>query len=1094
MEQARAQFASPPASARPQVWWHWVNGSITKEGIKADLEAMKKAGVGGGHIFDVGLFDAYNRGQSITPPAGPVKYNSPEWRDLVVFAAKEADRLGLELGIHNSCGWSSSGGPWVQHEDGQKMVVWTDLKLEGPSRFKDKLPRADLEHDIAILAYPTPKAEWGTGSTDPQKMPPRLDGWMYGLGGPPGNYGFGQTNAPVIPKADLIDLTSRVGAEGSLEWDVPAGHWTIVRIGYKIVGAGNRAATVSGGGLEVDKLSSESFDRFFDGGLQPLIDQLGPLAGKSFTTAVIDSYEIWYENWRVGMRDEFQKRRGYDPTPYLATLAGLVVEDQETTERFLFDYRHTIADLFADNYSRRMAERLRQNGLALAIEPYGLGNYNCFTYGKPASMIMGEFWYREKQANVSVKIASSVAHVYGKPVIGAESLTSNPEDVLDGHPFEFKPYSDRAFVLGINRVNFHCYPHQPWPSSVLPGMMMGPFGALMGRTQTWWGMSTEWHTYIARCQTLLQAGQFVADVSLFVGEHDPITWQNSFGSLVPTIPAGYDFDYSGPDVLKDMMAQGGRLVLPSGMSYKVLVLPNTDRMSLALARKIRSLVEDGAIVVGPRPARSPSLADMGKGDQEVARIADEVWGDCDGKTVTEHAFGKGRVVWGKPLETVLAEAKLAPDFQSDSYVTHAIHRRLGSTDVYFVSSSRAIPTDCTCTFRVQGKRPELWHPDSGVIEPAPMWRTVKDGVQVPLSLDPSGSVFVVFRQPSKGADPIVTLEWPEAKPTPPPPSIIKAEYGVLEREDKTFDVTRTVAGAVQGYTLWARADRDLLGDPAVGEAKTLRLTYEDRGKQQAAILRDGESMTIGTGPAPVQVPPACELRIRGSLTELSAWQPGSYRLQTASGRKAVVNVGKLPAPVGIGGPWKVHFPPGWDAPTSTTFDRLISWTQRPEFGIKYFSGTATYVKQFSVARGLKGRSRRLVLDLGVVRELAQVKLNGKTIGVLWKPPFRLDVTDVVKTGTNVLEVKVCNLWNNRLLGDEQLPDDMGWTGRDENDGGTLKAWPEWFLKGQPRPEPRRKTFTIWNHVNKNTRLIDSGLLGPVVLRPVQIIPVNIARR
>jgi len=1024
ISQLQAYFAAPPASAGNEVWWHWINGNITKGGITADLEAMKKVGIRGAYIFDIGLVDSYNQGNSIAVPAGPINYNSPEWREMMVHAAKEADRLGLKLGMHNSCGWSSSGGPWVQQDDGLKMVVYSETKVEGPSEFSGVLPTTDIRHDLAVFAYPTPEAErgaTGTGSGNGKK-PERLDQDLCGLGGPTGGYGFLPTNAPVISRADMVDLTSRMAEDGTLAWDVPEGQWTILRIGYKPTGASNRAATDSGQGLEVDKLSSECVDRFLAGGLDPLIRDLGPLAGKSFTSVLIDSYEPWYTNWTTKMPEEFQARRGYDLRPYLPTLAGMVVQDVETTERFLFDFRRTVAELFAENYSARMVDRLGQHGLKLAIEPYGIGNFNCFTYGKPASLIMGEFWAFEEHAvgsndpHWSTKIASSIVHTYGNSqVVGAESLTSTPDDVWLGHPYAFKSYSDRAFGLGINRLILACYAHDPWASGVLPGMTMGPFGSFFGRGQTWWDLSPEWLRYLSRCQYLLQSGRFFGDVCVFVGEHDPVPGdyrRSTFDSMLPQTPNGYDFDYCGPDLLMEAKVRDSQVVLPSGMSYRVLAMPLTDRMTPALARKIQSLVRDGATVVGPKPEKSPCLMDMGAGDAEVVRIASEVWADCDGKAATEHSYGKGRVAYGRPLGDVLAEVKLAPDFKCEDASVTALHRRLADADIYFVHGFKTVPGIRNCAFRIRGRKPELWHPDTGVIEDAPMWRNVEDGVEVPLDLDPAGSVFVVFRQTSTGIDPVVKVQAEDvAAPSTP--------------------------------------------DPLV---------------------------------------PRWKLRVRGGKVEMVAWQAGRYRVETAAGRQAVVSARKVPAPVELAGPWDVHFPAGWGAPLTTTFDKLISWTEHSEFGIKYFSGTGTYVKHFQVGSDLIGAGRRIVLDLGHVRELAKVKLNGKVMGILWKPPFRLDITDAVKRGDNVMEVSVTNLWANRTLGDEQFPDDVGWTGRDGYDGGTLKAWPEWFVKGEPRPEPRRRTFTTWNHVSKDSKLVQSGLLGPVRLRPVQVVPVKLPRR
>jgi hypothetical protein len=272
------------------------------------------------------------------------------------------------------------------------------------------------------------------------------------------------------------------------------------------------------------------------------------------------------------------------------------------------------------------------------------------------------------------------------------------------------------------------------------------------------------------------------------------------------------------------------------------------------------------------------------------------------------------------------------------------------------------------------------------------------------------------------------------------------------------------------------------GDPAYNIVKDLRVTYEMGGVRKTVTVRENEVLSIGTVADP-GTPPAYEIHKVGNEPILDVWQRGAFRIKWASGKQGVVNETTLPAPVEVRGPWAARFPAGWDAPPSVTMNKLASWTDSADFGVRYFSGTVVYSKRLQVPAKLLGAGKKLYLDLGDVREFARVTLNGKLLASLWKPPFRIDITNFAKAGSNDLQVEVTNLWVNRLIGDEQFPDDMGWAGE------RLSKWPDWFVKGEKRPQPGRKTFTTWRHNTKNTPLLPSGLLGPVVLRPVKTVRV-----
>lgn len=1058
-------FRNPPASAKPHTWWHWMDGNITREGITADLEAMRTAGIGGAHIFDVG--------QGV--PSGPIAYNTPAWRDLMTFAIAEGKRLGLEMTMHNCAGWSSSGGPWVQPEDAMKRITASTIAVTGTNLATTAVPTppsvGGFYRDIAVFVL--------SGDIEPGAI-----GSLTGLGPNPG---------PIErldwPSAQVVEVLApeKIRADGTLDVRLAPGSYTLLRIGETLTGAQNVASRDSGRGYEVDKLSKTSLDRFLAGGIDPLLAQVSPRSGRQgLTTVLVDSYETGYNNWTPAMLDEFRKRRGYDATLYLPALAGFVVGNERRTLGFLFDYRRTLAELWAEHYSGHFATRLREKGLDLAIEPYGNGNFDPFTYAKPAGLIMGEYWVGDSTINASVKHASSVAHVYGHSVVGAEALTATPDQAgWRNQPRQWKPFADLAMTLGINRIIYHRFAHQPWKDGVLPGMTMGPWGSHVDRGNTIWPYMPAWNLYISRCQQMLQSGKFVGDILLFPGEDAPQSYAGE-GQKLPEVPDGYDFDYCGLDPLMTLQVRQGRLVLPNGASYALLALPIGTTMTLPLARKIRELVEAGAVVVGPKPTRTPSLAEASKGgDAVLADIADDLWGLTS--TVSgRRKVGKGQIFWGPSLGAVLAAVPVAPDFQADRGLVRAIHRRVAEDEVFFVASSEPYPRTVNCRFRVGSgnKRVQFWNPENGQIMDAPVWQNLSQGrIVVPIRLESNGSIFVVVRPADRQVPHAVRVESAgfEATGTAPKPqlTILKAIYGD-QASGKVVDVTRFVAGAAGPHSVRVRASNSAMGgDPAVNIVKTLTVTYRLGEETHTVTLRENESFSIGDLPEEGTPP---DFEIVGN--EVRFWRPGRLHVLQSDRRSLSKSVrGELHA-IPVDGKWTLTFPSGWDAPAEIEVDKLESWSMNADPGIRYFSGTANYTHPLNVPASMVGPSTRVILDLGDVREMCRVKLNGRLVSTLWKPPFRVDITPFVRVGTNDLQVEVTNLWVNRLIGDEQFPDDMGWS------GDRLKGWPDWFQQGLPRPEPRRKTFTTWRHNFKDTPLLPSGLLGPVVLRPVRTMPLS----
>ena len=383
----------------------------------------------------------------------------------------------------------------------------------------------------------------------------------------------------------------------------------------------------------------------------------------------------------------------------------------------------------------------------MSIEGCSGGPLDEVPYGGRADVPMSEFW-TGGQTETWNKEMASCGHVYGRPVIAAESFTATPENgKWQNHPYRLKPLGDQAFTEGINRFVFHRYSAQPWLNHP-PGMTMGPYGIHYERTNTWWEQSRAWLSYLARCQALLQSGLFVADIARLGTESAPYAFPRR-ADMDPAFPPGYDFDDLPTEALLQASVRDGRLVLPSGMTYRILVLPPTRLMRPAVLAKLKELVAAGLTVVGPRPTSSPSLADFPHCDGEVLRLSAELWGECDGIDVTDNQYGKGSIVWGRPLADVLKRLDTPPDFYCHQTPVGAdiryIHRTVEGDEVYFVASGVAEARRFLCTFRTKGKRPEFWWPDTGRTEPVTVCDEVRNGTQIPLSLDPYGSVFVIFR-------------------------------------------------------------------------------------------------------------------------------------------------------------------------------------------------------------------------------------------------------------------------------------------------------------------------------------------------------------
>jgi hypothetical protein len=490
-------------------------------------------------------------------------------------------------------------------------------------------------------------------------------------------------------------------------------------------------------------------------------------------------------------------------------------------------------------------------------------------------------------------------------------------------------------------------------------------------------------------------------------------------------------------------------------------------MTPALLKKVGELAAAGATIVGPvRPTKAPGLADYPNCDAEVESMAGELW-------------GAGKVLSGTTAEEVLAGAGVGKDFDAPPGIRW-IHRSTDGAEVYFVASNNPQPRQAVCSFRVMGLRPELWRPETGEIEPVAVYEQAGGMTRIPMAFEPSGSVFVVFRKAAGVFDPVagVALDGKPLFPAPAPEAVVriqKAVYGVPGDPGRTRDVRaklQTLLDAGEfaiGVTTMAAGD-----DPAYGVVKTLEVEYTAGGMSYSVTANDPDTVTFPVTGGTEAAARVFENRKGGLAVETA--KAGVYEMKTEAGAALTVKVPDLPAPLEIAGPWELAFPPNWGAPARVTLDKLVSWSEHEDLGVRHFSGTATYTKKISVPGEMLGKDRRIWLDLGRVQVMATVKLNGKDLGILWKPPYRVDVTGALTAGDNTLEIGVTNLWINRMIGDEELPEDS-----DRNPDGTLKAWPQWVQEGKSSPTGRY-TFTSWRLWKKGEAPVESGLVGPVTLR------------
>lgn len=1019
-----ADFKNPPEQIQTSVYWYWMAGNVSEEGVVKDLHAMKKAGINRAFIGCIG-------DNSMNTPYVKVAFGSDEWWKILHTALKTATELGIEIGIFNSPGWSQSGGPWVKPEQAMRYLTSVSCRVSGGQKVDLAMEKpADDFQDVRVIAFPASKetavlssgrvalsplsgkpagidfssatdftlrsvrvypsekaieaearlwvkeknqyrllSEFSISRFNPalnvgfepyapvvisvpatvgrnfrlelepatgkyeleniellsqplvERYPEKLLAKMYQTPLPYWKE-YQWREQPVLDDASLaidpkqvLDISACLKGD-RLEWDAPAGDWTVMRMGMCPTGVTNSPADPEATGLETDKMSRKHIEAHFEALMGEICRRIPEADRKSWKVVVQDSYETGGQNFTDDFLESFRQRYGYDPLPFLPAYKGYVIDSRDRTDRFLWDMRRLVADRIAYDYVGGLRDISHKYGLHTWLENYGHWGFpgEFLQYGGQSDEIGGEFWSFGELGDIENRAASSCGHIYGKNKISAESFTSG------GRPFECYPATmkqrgDRFFTEGINNTLLHVCISQPSDERV-PGVNAF-FSSEFNRLNTWYSQLDLFTSYLKRVNYMLQQGVNVADVAYFIGEDAP----KMTGNAEPALPRGYQFDYINAEVIeRDLFVKDGLLTLPHGTQYRMLVLPKLKTMRPELLEKIKQLLYDGAIVLGPAPERSPSGQNYGEADRQVKVLANELWSGLDGEQKKAARIGKGLLLQGMDMTEAMAYIHCVPDCKlpEAAQILYG-HRTTDHAEIYFISNQENQEITVSPEFRVQRMQPELWNAVDGRTRSLPAYRQTETGTVVPLKLYPYESAFIVFRK-SGG----------------------KAAGETLERN---FPHPQTC----------------------------LRLEH----------------------------------------------------------------------------PWKLIFADTVRGPKeSQTYAVLEDLSQSEQEAVRYYSGTIVYETNFSLAGKPEGC---LYLNLNSVGVMAKVKVNGQYAGGVWTPPYRVEVTDLVKTGNNRIEIEVVTTWQNRLIGDSRLP------------------------------KSERTTWAPVNNWTIRDSLQPSGLIGPVSL-------------
>ena len=750
----RAGFISPPAQAKLRCYWWWLNGNTTEETITRDLTEMSGKGFGGVLLVDA---NGSNQNGNDNVPAGPL-FGSPSWVKLYVHALETAARLHLEVTLNITSGWNL-GGPGVTPDQASKLLTWSRTMVRDGKSFDGVLAAPPMKNgfyrQIAVLAYPLAHGaalpgEASGGRAAIRALRLKTAAVETGISMPPSEplledvaASAGEEDADL---GDVTDITSQVDQGGHISWRPPAkGTWEILRVGYTDSDA--RISTSSGAwqGLAIDYLDRGAFDIYWNQTVEPLLAASRPYLKTTLKYLATDSWEVGGTNWTARFADEFRKRRGYDLIRYLPIVAGRIVDNRASSNRFLNDLRRTVGDLLTDHYDH-FTERAKKYGLGTQCEsggPHGAPMDALETF-RSLDIPQSEYWAQSGEHRTSdgdrffTKEAASAADIYGKEFVANEGMTSIGPEWSESLATDLKPSFDQALTEGMNRLVWHQFTSSPKEFG-LPGNEYFA-GTHINPNVTWWNQSESFFLYLNRSQFLLQQGHAVDDVLYFYGDMVP-----NFVRLKRDDPAhvlpGYDYDVTDEDaLLRTLTVHGGGVSTPAGNAYRLIVMPLGRRLSLAALERLAKYAEQGGSIAGQAPV-SPTGNVDGNVTQRFSQLTHALWDRCG---TGLHPYGAGQVFCSADGRAGLQALKVVPDFEEGSGELDYVHRVDGATEIYFVRNKSAHSVDAVARFRVTGRTPEIWNAVDGTTSPQMYYKAEGGQTGLPLHLDAYGSVFVVF--------------------------------------------------------------------------------------------------------------------------------------------------------------------------------------------------------------------------------------------------------------------------------------------------------------------------------------------------------------
>lgn len=780
----RENFGTPPDSARPGVYWYFMDGCLSKTQITEDLESMRDVGIGSVLFLEVNL----------GLPRGHVDYFSPEWQGTFLHAVRECERLGIEMTLGVGPGWSGSGGPWVDGSESMRHLVGSETIVSGNGIVQDialavPLPKRpyfgesvftpdlrkkweDYYEDVIVLAIPADMERTVIEDVDEKALYYRapfssVEDVLPVLPEP-----CGPSSGKGIPSDKVIDVTDKMDEKGILHWNVPDGRWTIIRMGMRNNGAVTRPAPIPGLGFECDKFDSSAFRRHFFNSFGKLLAEIAPSPEKKggLKCLHMDSWEMGAQNWTDGFAEEFERRRGYSPDKYLPVYLGICMDNPETSERFLRDVRKTAEELVLENHAYYIKRIAHEYGLKLSIEPYDMTPLSDMRLCEAADIPMCEFWTPRNGYNTTYGCfeATSVAHIKGLSTVAAEAFTTNSgeNNGFAYYPGNIKAQGDWAFACGINKFMYHTFVHKYFDNgNARPGMTMGKYGVNWDRGQTWWHLSGEYHKYVARCSYMLRQGRTTADILYLAGEDAPYVFRYPDSAVRydnPFYPDRREFNFDAvtpATLIEEATVRDGRIVFESGASYEIMVLPSLECMSVRLIDKIDYLVANGAMIMGVPPANTGSLSDVEKNDSILLKKAGKIWGSLSvPATETVRRYGKGKIYWGGTYSEkengclypcyevtagILRQNGIPEDYDDATDKIRYTHKTSEDADIFFLSNTTCDRQEFTGKFRTGFDSAEIWNPLTGKMMSLDV-RGNGDQKEIKLALEGNQSCFVVF--------------------------------------------------------------------------------------------------------------------------------------------------------------------------------------------------------------------------------------------------------------------------------------------------------------------------------------------------------------